>query len=503
MLLDEITQKFSDPSTERNINSVICQFGREVFEDIDDLITPSTFTINHNQAVYKCLKYIYENSDRNENVKVDNSLLLATAKTLGYTQFLSEPKEIKLVDRLFEMPVEPTNGRKLAAYARKLEIRRLIAKQLNLGLVDLENIPNDTPIEELIASVEGRILDFTSLLSDDAQQVREIGSSIDDYVNHLLENPCEILGVSSGYPHYDKAIGGGFRRKSVNIIGARAKAGKSMLSINIGLHVASKLNIPVLYLDTEMSLEDQYSRMLANLSKVEINDIETGKFGKNRIKKSKITEAASKMKQIPFDYCSIAGKPFEEIFSIMRKWVTKKVGYDENGRTNNCLIIFDYLKLMSSDSITQNIQEYQALGFLLTNLHNFMVKYDVPCLAFMQLNRDGVTKEGVEAASGSDRIIWLCSNFSIYKQKAEEDLEECSDKYGTRKLVPVIARHGEGLAAGDYINFFFSGKTATVKEGKTYLEIKSSGENSDDTGYISDEISDNDIDETYASPPWE
>lgn len=503
--MEDFSVQHSDPGTERIVNAAICQFGREAFEDIDDLVTPSTFTINTNQIIYKCLRHIFNNTEPNEDVKLDTSLILATARTLKYGDFLKDPKEIKLIDRLFEIPIEKTNSRKFAAKIRKLEIRRLIYKQLMMGVSDLNEIPHDTPIEQLISTVEGRILDFTSLLSDDAQQIQSAGSSIDEYIDHVINNQCDVLGVSTGFPQFDYAIGGGCRRKAIQLIGARAKTGKSMLSINIGLHVASKLNLKILYLDTEMSLESQYPRMLANLAQVEINEIETGKFAKNKIKKAKVLAAKDQLKKIPFDYCSIAGKPFEEIFSIMRKWVTKTVGTDENGRTNDCLVIFDYIKLMDASSITKNMQEYQAIGFLMHALQNFCVKYDLPILGFVQLNRDGITKEGVESASGSDRIVWVCSSYNIVKRKAEEDLEECGDKYGTHKLIPIISRYGGGLSPGDYINLHFNGKTATFKEGKTYFDVKRNEQNSDysDIDKISENLNNTPEDNNENIVPWE
>ena len=68
---------------------------------------------------------------------------------------------------------------------------------------------------------------------------------------------------------------------------------------------------------------------------------------------------------------------FENILAIMRKWIYQHVGFDEAGVTNDCLIVYDYLKLMGSEGISSSMQEYQVLGFQITQLHNFMVKYDV------------------------------------------------------------------------------------------------------------------------------
>ena len=42
------------------------------------------------------------------------------------------------------------------------------------------------------------------------------------------------------------------------------------------------------------------------------------------------------------------GAPFENILNVIKRWVLQEVGTDENGRTNECLVVYDYLKLMSS-----------------------------------------------------------------------------------------------------------------------------------------------------------
>ena len=131
-------------------------------------------------------------------------------------------------------------------------------------------------------------------------------------------------------------------------------------------------------LDTEMSKEDHYNRIVASISGVEINKISSGKFGENPTDMEKVQKAVEELKSIPYHYISIAGQSFENILAVMRKWIYQHVGFDENGRTKDCLIVYDYLKLMGSEGISASMQEYQVLGFQITKLHNFCVKYDVP-----------------------------------------------------------------------------------------------------------------------------
>jgi hypothetical protein len=206
-------------------------------------------------------------------------------------------------------------------------------------------------------------------------------------------------------------------------------------------------------------------------TETEISAIETGKFAESPDQRNKILTASEELKSTPIFYKTIAGKPFEEQLAIMRRWIVKDVGLNDDGTAKPCVVFYDYLKLMDSAGISQDMKEYQVLGFMMTNLHNFATKYKIPIVAFIQLNRDGITKESTDTASGSDRIIWLCSNFTIFKRKSDEEIAEDGPSEGNRKLVPLISRHGGGLDDNDYINCHMKGWCAKISEGRTRLEI--------------------------------
>jgi len=314
---------------------------------------------------------------------------------------------------------------------------------------------------------------------------------LENRLDELSENPIDQVGIPTGFDRYDFAIGGGLRKGTVSVIGARPKVGKTLFAENAGIHIAREHKIPVLNLDTEMILKDHQDRGIAMLTEVAISDIETGKFASNSYKNQKIRDTAKEVKDIPYYHKSIGGKPFEDQISIMRRWLAKEVGINAEGKANDCVIIYDYLKIMESSELKGDMKEYQALGFLMTSLHNFAIKYEVPILAFIQLNRDGITKESTDTASGSDRIIWLCSNFSIYKSKSDEEIAKDGPENGNRKLVPVIARHGEGLKDKDYININMIGKYGKLTEGKTAFELEDGTDlmdNNDNLGQYNDDI---------------
>jgi len=474
-------QELLDVAAERAVLSGLCQHGLDAFLDTEDVLTTNSFVVESNQILYKCIKEILAESNN-----VDASSILSVAGKLGFSEHISKKKEMDYLRSIFNFPIHLENVRRHATKIRKLEIAREIKKRLLQCQIDIVKVNGEERIDEIIAIAENPIFELTALLNRGREDKPVLlGDLVDDYLIDLEENPSDMIGISTGFSRYDHAIGGGLRRKCVDLVAARPKIGKSMFGDSVALHVAGELNIPVLMLDTEMSKEDHFNRILANLSSVPINDIAMGKFANNPVSKEKIKQAAEKFKEMPYDYISIAGMPFEQTLSMMRRWVLQRVGVDENGRAKNCLIIYDYLKLMSSDTINRNLQEFQILGFQITSLHNFCVQYDCPCLSFVQLNRDGITKESTDVVSGSDRLIWLCTSFTIFKKKSDEEMAEDGDELGNRKLVPVVARHGAGLEDGDYINISMRGEIARIKENKTRNEVKKSRK-SEDQGFEHD-----------------
>jgi len=462
IIMDE---KLVDVGAERALLAGLLQHGVDGYVTVSDIISAETFGVVNNQILFKCLERVINNDQQ-----VDIPSVLSSADQLGFLEVINTSQELKYLKSLFEFPVNKDNIFSFAIQAKKFEFARKIKKLTTKIHKDIEDISGTETINEIIQILENPVTDF--LREDDGGDVPEkIGAGANDYIQFLGDNKCDIIGIPTGFSRYDEAIGGGLRRKCVDLVSARPKVGKSVFADNVALNVSST-GIPVLVLDTEMSKEDHLNRLIANISGVPINDIATGKFINDEEKHQKVLDAVKKLESIPYCYISVAGKPFEQILNLIKRWVVHEVKKDDTGKTNNCLIIYDYLKLMSSSSITNNIQEYQALGFQITSLHNLCVKLDIPCLSFVQLNRDGITKESTDAVSGSDRLIWLCTSFSIFKIKSTEELAEDGPNAGNRKLVPIVSRHGAGLDDGDYINMVMQGSHAKLTELKTRNEFK-------------------------------
>lgn len=457
----------SDPSAERAVLAGICSYNDEAYYDVADIIQETSFTIDSNAVIFKCLKKICESGTNNV---IDIASIYSAAKELSLDHILLKKEEAQHLKAIIDFPVSLENVRKFAAKIRKLEIARLLRQQLEIAQDKILDVTGSEPVSSIIGLAEDSIFNFTSLLNDTDNAPEKIGKSLDDYIKSLENNKVDQIGIPTGFPIYDQSIGGGLRKGTVNVIAARPKTGKTLLSDNMSTNIA-KIGLPILNMDTEMTKEDHINRILAMMTEIEINDIETGKFSDSTDKKLKISQAADNLKDMKIYHKSIAGKPFEDQLAIMRRWLVKEVGLNDDGTAKDCVIFYDYLKLMDSAGISQDMKEYQVLGFMMTSLHNFAIRYKVPIVAFVQLNRDGITKESTDTASGSDRIIWLCSNFTIFKRKSDEEIAEDGPNNGNRKLVPLISRHGGGLDDNDYINCYMKGWCAKITEGRTRLDV--------------------------------
>ena len=448
-----------DVAVERALLAGVLNYGKDVFYDVDDVVNSNCFTEELNQVIYKSIKYAFE---QNADAELDVATVMSAANQLKMDSELKKPTGQKYLSSIFQFPIKAENVRSMGVRLKKLQLARQLLYKLQLAETELQSITGAESVESIISIPEKALFEFSGQLTGTESSIVKLGEDALEFVEHLANNPREIIGISSGIPSYDHFSGGGFRRGNTSLVAARTKTGKSQLSLAVGLYVTKTLGIPVLYLDTEMSKESQTIRALANLSGVTVDCIEKGQFGKNPFAKNKTKEAAETLGSIPLYYANIAGQNIEETLSMCRRWLHKTVGVDANGRRKDCLIIYDYLKLMDSEEL-ETIAEWQALGFLLMKINNFMIKYDAACLALGQLNKDGIDNVSIKAIAGSDRLSHYASTISMLKPKSEEEIV-ADNGNGNLKLHILLTRYGIGMPPTQYINIRFRGELSRMEE---------------------------------------
>ena len=459
-------ETFSDNYSEKVILGHLLNKGSSSYFFTNLFLNKVDFYSPEHQAIFSCVEHVCADLDLT-SITIDT--VVSSSNKLGLQSLISH----EYINDIKNSSDDAMTENELKSFIDSIRFWSVVRKfKSRLAGLDryLEKVGPETPLSDVISHAEKSVLDFIPDMLNE-NDIIDVGEFAQKYIEHLAENPVDIPGIPSGFPRYDNSIGGGFRRGSVNIIGARPKIGKSTFCLNVSKNVVYQ-DIPVLYLDTEMTKEIQAIKWVSLNSGVSQDLVETGKFSTKSNLKNAVERAIQDIRGKRFNHINISGKTPQEYFSLMRRWVNTVVGRDENGRINDCLIVLDYLKTMNLDELGSH-QEYQHLGDIVTKLHNFSVKYDVPILSAVQLNRDGINREDAGVVSASDRILWLCTNLTFLKRKTDEDVAAGDSlSNGDRKMIVVETRFGAGMDAGsEYINLVSNLECCKFSEGKFNYEV--------------------------------
>ncbi len=450
---DKMLSKLKDPGTERVLIATIIKYGKNAYIDADGIVGSNDFAVPINRSIYTCLGQL---SDDVNCETYDLETIKMKAKTLGNID-LTNKKNLEYIELLSSCSANIENIPMFALQVKKFSTMRDIYDRYVNGIKFLENATGNEPLSEIIAKAEGDILDYVSGTTN-GFSLNKIGEGLEAHIQHMIESESvDQVGIPTGFPLWDKAIGGGLRRGSLNMKGGRPKSSKSFDALNNARNIA-KRGIPVLYLDSELVRTDQQSRLICMDSCCPLDLFENGKFKEDRNLRQSVLESAKYISTLPLHYESISGKSPTEILGLARRWLVKTVGFKENGHANDCVVILDYIKISDQSQISGYNPEHIAIGFLMTQIYNFAIKYNIPLLGYMQLNRDGIDNNDSSIVASSDRILWLCSSLSFIKNKDETDIA-MGDPFvnGNKKIIVCETRHGAGFENQfDYINMIAS-----------------------------------------------
>lgn len=316
------------------------------------------------------------------------------------------------------------------------------ARQTQLSLMDKSRHPD---ARQVAFSVEQKFSEIGQMGRTKNTGLRRLGEYNEEYLRITRiqqaypDLPLSFLKLPS-FPMLMSKIGGGLLRGSMLIASARPKTGKSTLLMTMAIDAAMR-GIPVLYLDTEMSMPEMYTRAMANISSVNEWKVRTGELLYNPSEVEVpaailLQRALTQISDAPFYYERVAGKSPEQIAAIIRRFRNQYVGVYElrdplNGQmytySRQGLVVYDWLKLPDAGGL-KNAQETQLMGFLTSAIKDALVENDLPGIAGAQQNRDAakatvaeLEDQGDAFVSGSDRLNFFCSAMITLRNVSDDE----------------------------------------------------------------------------------
>lgn len=415
------------------------------FPDIDGSLKETDFYSREHGTIYACMRQILS-----EKKELTIPSLTTRVKSLGlkFSGVLDIQEYIESIslNTLNDKAILETAGEivKLRAFrgmeSSAEEIRRYLAKNTSASLSSAV-----ATVDSLMANtINGFIVDDIPV---------NIFDELSNEVIILGNAPTEGTGLKTPYPSFNKLFGE-LRGGNVYGIASRPGQGKTTFLCDMALGVAKENNVPVLFLDTEMTTKEIRLRMAASIVGIPLWYVETGNWNKNADLRAKMNAGLAKidseMKTLKFFHFHVGNKTIVEVLTVIRRWYWSVVG-----RGNKCLVVYDYLKL-TGEKVGANWAEYQAIGEKTNQLKAISVEIDNPVFTAIQINRSGESsgrqaKEVTDDSSviaQSDRVLWFVTFLAIFRRKTSDELALDGKDFGSHKLIDLKTRYQGQEAAG-------------------------------------------------------
>jgi replicative DNA helicase len=296
--------------------------------------------------------------------------------------------------------------------------------------------------DDVINLPEQMFLDVSNSRRINGENVAE---GIDDFADIAEEDIGKLVGIASKHTSINKILLG-YENGLMYLYSGLTGTGKSMFLLNEANHIGIDLQIPTLYIDTEMTKKQVQTRLLSMRSGLTQREIKTGKFKRDPFKVKLFEKAAAEIKTGKLIRVGVDDFDADYLMRTVRYFIHKE---------NIQCVVFDYIKI---PQITSNgLNQTQMLGNLSDSLKNKIAKkLNVPLITACQA-KDEFTE------ADSKYMRKLADVVGFWNKKSKEDQAD------------------EGLQCGDYylqfhkyrdndsaelpkINFQFNGKSSAILE---------------------------------------
>ncbi len=462
----------ADLPSEVSVLAGCIRYGTDAYLDAADVLRTESFVLAENQAVFACLRHALGGAER--VASLDRPSLYAAASSVGLSHYFQQAEVKAHLESLWRIPVELESVRRLALRIRKLDVARELRLRHQQAMDALSQVRGDESIDDILRVSDQATSSVIEELSSAVRYggARQFAEGARERMRELCRSQRPQIGLPTGFPQFDRAIGGGLRPGSVELVASRMKVGKSSFANNVALNVAGLKTddgrpVPVLYVDTEMTIEEQQNRAAAALAGIFVEDIECGRL--DRPQQVRLGEALGRLEAMPYYHEEVVGLRFDDILARVRRWVQKSVGYRDDGKAHPCLVIFDYFHIMDQQDVGRQFAEWQTLGFQMAALKSLMKVLGTPCLCFAQQNREGLEHQDERVLRGADRILDKVTSFWLFSRKPEEAVPPAKpgEPRLTHELRYRFSRFGPGLAHDNVINVATDFRRGYMAEGPT------------------------------------
>lgn len=408
---------------EESLLGNILLYSDAMVEAVENDLLSTDFYLDKHQKIYSIMSGMFENRE-----KIDAVSLSAKLKDFGLFDKIGG---FEYITQLTDSTVGAVNTKE---YIRIIKNKSISRQVINVGqLISEEAYDSKTPIDDVLDSVESKVLNITrSRVDAEFKSGSDVFDSTLKRIEAIQEAGGGITGVRSCYQDLDR-ITAGFQKSDFIILAARPSMGKTALALNIALNAATASTGAVAFFSCEMPAEQLAMRMLAAKAKVNGQRIRTGELEEKDW--SRLNEATQILKKQKF---FIDDTPMQKVNDMLAK--CRKL-QNEHGLS---IVFIDYIQLIASTGHSENRQ--QEVSEISRRLKAMARELNCPVIALSQLSRDvekrqdkrpmlSDLRETGSLEQDADLVLFLYRK-DYYEH--EEDRQERED------VDLIIAKHRNG-----------------------------------------------------------
>jgi replicative DNA helicase len=210
-----------------------------------------------------------------------------------------------------------------------------------------------------------------------------------DQIEKAHHSKQEVTGIPTGLRAFDKMTTG-FQKGDLILIAARPSQGKTAIALNMVAHAVLEKSMPVLFFSLEMNRHAIMQRFIASEAKVNLKDIRTGYFKRDRWQD--LTGAAARFAEAPLFINDNPGMTVMSVRTISRQLMTSLKRENKELR----MVVIDYLQLLRGGGGGRQENRQQEVSEISRGLKQLARELNVPVIALSQLSRASEDKSRID-----------------------------------------------------------------------------------------------------------
>lgn len=343
---------------------------REAAEKALDALHESDFYLDAHKRIFRAVNNLFAASQAIDVVTVSEELRKKSElDAVGGGGYLAE-----LIGKV-------ATAAHVEYYARLVKEKAILRDLINAATgVVTACYAQDKETKQILDEAQGSMLKVSERQTlHGVIQAKDIVHEVVEQIERAHKSKQDVTGIPTGLRAFDKMTTG-FQKSDLILIAARPSQGKTALAQNIVAHVVLEKNIPVLFFSLEMNRHAIMQRFIAAEAKVNLKDIRTGFFRRDRWQD--LTTAASRFAEAPLFINDNPGMTVFNVRAISRQLMSQL----RQDKKELGMVVIDYLQLLRGGGGRQENRQ-QEVSEISRGLKQLARELNVPVIALSQLSR--------------------------------------------------------------------------------------------------------------------